>query len=572
MAGSDAGRRGQRAFVATVAVVLAVAVAGALPVAAMAASARRYAPLPGGSGLLGVHEARPLPHLGLVAGLALDYAADELVGETAAGPSARLIGHRVTSELGVGLGLFERVDILLSLPLYVLVSRIDVPGQPDERASGLGDLRVAPRVAIVRADGPGFGLGLVAEATFPTGRGDHFLSDGGVTVAPRVTLEWRFAGGTVIAANLGYRWREAAVVGDLTVDDAVLLGVGGEVPWGGAGLSVLAALDAAVGVGERGGEPTSPVSFHAGLRWRGPGGLAVTLGGGAGLDGGYGAPDVRVLLALAYGVPPLAPSAAPSAVSDAGQVATATEDGGPADPPGAGQPTDARPAVVGPADSAFAATFDAAVAADADRDGDGVGAGEDRCPDVPEDRDGFDDDDGCPDLDDDRDGVPDRFDRCPGEAEIVNGVEDDDGCPDEGAGAVTVGDGSLRLDQRVRFETGSDVLTPDSEALLDQVARVLRAHFEVRRVRIEGHTDDRGDREMNVDLSERRARRVLAYLVARGVEPWRLEAKGYGPKQPIAPNVTPDGRSRNRRVEFTILERLGPGERPAPASGTGGGA
>ena len=72
---------------------------------------------------------------------------------------------------------------------------------------------------------------------------------------------------------------------------------------------------------------------------------------------------------------------------------------------------------------------------DPDNDGDGIPDTIDKCPNEPEDKDGFQDDDGCPDPDNDGDGIPDEHDKCPNEPETFNGFEDDDGCPDEGQGA-----------------------------------------------------------------------------------------------------------------------------------------
>ena len=66
----------------------------------------------------------------------------------------------------------------------------------------------------------------------------------------------------------------------------------------------------------------------------------------------------------------------------------------------------------------------------ADADGDGILDANDKCPDEPEDRDGFEDEDGCPDVDNDRDGIPDVKDLCPNDPETVNGYQDEDGCPD----------------------------------------------------------------------------------------------------------------------------------------------
>ena len=79
----------------------------------------------------------------------------------------------------------------------------------------------------------------------------------------------------------------------------------------------------------------------------------------------------------------------------------------------------------------------------------------------------------------------------------------------------------------------------------------LPAH---KRVRVEGHTDDAGNREHNIDLSFRRAKAVVEYLKSRGVAPERLEYMGYGGTKPLADNRTPEGRALNRRVQFTLVD------------------
>jgi outer membrane protein OmpA-like peptidoglycan-associated protein len=91
--------------------------------------------------------------------------------------------------------------------------------------------------------------------------------------------------------------------------------------------------------------------------------------------------------------------------------------------------------------------------------------------------------------------------------------------------------------------------------LLDQVARLLASAKHVLKVRIAGHTDDRGNDKNNLELSKRRAASVLRHLVAHGVEPGRLESEGYGESQPIADNNSVEGRTQNRRVEFQVLEQ-----------------
>jgi outer membrane protein OmpA-like peptidoglycan-associated protein len=181
-----------------------------------------------------------------------------------------------------------------------------------------------------------------------------------------------------------------------------------------------------------------------------------------------------------------------------------------------------------------------------DSDNDGVSDDMDKCPLKAEDVDGFQDDDGCPDLDNDLDGILDADDQCPNEPETFNGYMDEDGCPDE-----------RPLEEKfvllgVNFESGSAALTPDSYGLLDQVAKSLKAYPEVR-IEILGHTDDVGNEQFNLDLSQRRAESVRQYLVNAGIAPSRIDAKGYGESMPIASNSTAAGRAENRRIEFKRL-------------------
>ncbi len=109
--------------------------------------------------------------------------------------------------------------------------------------------------------------------------------------------------------------------------------------------------------------------------------------------------------------------------------------------------------------------------------------------------------------------------------------------------------------RKINFATDSAEIQPESEALLTEIADVIIRHPELRRIEIQGHTDDRGRRRHNLDLSQRRAEAVRRWLIEHGVEPGRLEAKGYGPDKPLVPNITAANRARNRRVQFIILER-----------------
>jgi outer membrane protein OmpA-like peptidoglycan-associated protein len=222
-----------------------------------------------------------------------------------------------------------------------------------------------------------------------------------------------------------------------------------------------------------------------------------------------------------------------------------------------------------------------------DRDGDGIPDDVDKCPDDPEDFDGFEDTDGCPDLDNDKDGIPDKLDlcpndpedkdgfededgcpdpdndhdrildvndKCPNEPETYNGFEDEDGCPDKGM--VIVQRGKLEILDKIYFETDKDVIKEQSFPLLDAIAGTIKGHPEISLIEIQGHADERGDDEHNLDLTDRRAHSVMRALEDRGVELGRLKARGYGETKPICTQHNEECWSKNRRVEFIILKRV----------------
>lgn len=186
-----------------------------------------------------------------------------------------------------------------------------------------------------------------------------------------------------------------------------------------------------------------------------------------------------------------------------------------------------------------------------DHDADGVPDDRDQCPDRAEDRDGFEDDDGCPDIDDDRDEVLDIADKCRLEPETWNGYADDDGCPDALPTDVAQLEGVL---EGVRFRPGSAVMTRRARRVLDHVAAVLVRYPSVR-ARIIGHADNQGSTETNIDLSQRRAEAVKYYLVAKGVTETRLGAVGVGADAPLVQGTDAASRAKNRRIEFQIRRR-----------------
>lgn len=113
----------------------------------------------------------------------------------------------------------------------------------------------------------------------------------------------------------------------------------------------------------------------------------------------------------------------------------------------------------------------------------------------------------------------------------------------------------IDIKDSVYFETNRDVIKAESHSLLDEVAQLLRDHPELSRIRIEGHTDSRGDAAYNKDLSQRRAEAVRTYLIDKGVDADRMVAEGFGEEKPLRKEETPEAWSVNRRVDFFVVER-----------------
>ncbi|MEN9796545.1 MAG: hypothetical protein RL653_241, partial [Pseudomonadota bacterium] len=153
----------------------------------------------------------------------------------------------------------------------------------------------------------------------------------------------------------------------------------------------------------------------------------------------------------------------------------------------------------------------------------------------------------------DRDGIADASDTCVSEPETVNGYQDADGCPDV-APRIQFVNGKFDLREQVRFQTAKAIILEESFSLLDEAARLLNEHPEVKLIRVEGHTDSRGARAYNINLSANRAKAVVDALVKRGVDRKRLKSQGFGPDKPIDTNDTDEGMARNRRTEFYVVQ------------------
>ncbi len=203
------------------------------------------------------------------------------------------------------------------------------------------------------------------------------------------------------------------------------------------------------------------------------------------------------------------------------------------------------------ADTPRGATVDAK-GCPVDSDGDGVFDGLDQCANTPTGAKA--DAKGCP-TDEDGDGVVDGLDKCQGTAAGLR--VDAEGCPIEVTEKETelLDTGTIRL-QDVNFETGKADILPESYPALDVVGTVLRKWPELN-IQVGGHTDSRGSASYNQTLSESRAKAVLEYLLQKFPElkPEQFTTVGFGESKPLAPNNNQLNMAKNRRVEFTVMNR-----------------
>lgn len=506
-------------------------------------------------GIIDVEWGRTLRHLHFDVGLSLSYARNPVtVFSSSSGDRlGSLVQDRLGGALFGTLGLFDWVELGLEVPLVLYQGRpANQPGIAAEAvaalsAVGFGDLRLLPKVRLLQSDKHAIDLAVLLGFTLPTGFADEFRGDKTPTFSPELAVSRAFRGPR-LAANVGVTLRGATQYLSLIAEHELNFRMGagyrfkdiGKLPFeidvslAGA-MSLLSPLQR---FNQTALELRGQLSYEFSNLWQ------VFLGGGAGLSRGYGTPAFRVFAGVRFGhVKPAEPPA--SAPASAPAPAPAAK---PAPPPP-------------PKDS----------------DGDGLIDADDRCPNDAEDRDGFEDGDGCPDRDNDQDGVADAQDKCPltkGPAENKGCPDQDrdgdgvvdrlDNCPNEAGSAdnagckraqlVVVKGDRIDLKDAVYFDVGKDTIQKKSFNLLDNVAAVLLDHPEIQALQIDGHTDNKGNAAKNRALSSKRAEAVKRYLEGRGVDASRMNARGFGDSRPIAPNTTEKGRAKNRRVEFLIAQ------------------
>jgi OmpA family protein/ASPM-SPD-2-Hydin domain-containing protein/thrombospondin type 3 repeat protein len=522
-----------------------------------------------------------------VANAVVSYASNPLVLEAPdQGVHSTVVSRSMLMQIGGAYALLGRLELGAHLPLYQQSG--DAPMATNARpvkGTATGNLAVHLKARLLRAAGGAgaFTLGASAIAALPTATKDQFTGadqpEGRLLVLASFTpaaLDARIT----ISVNAGPVIRKQSSYENITQKSGAA--------WGG-GLSVRI-LDELWATAELFGETTpsadgqkpmtggappptalSAVEGLAGLTIKPDRRVSVGLAVGRGVTAAIGTPDLRGVLTVS-----IVPGAAPLA-----PIHPSVPDG---DADGDGIPDSVDQCPHDPEDKD--GFQDADGCPDPDNDHDGIPDAQDKCPLDPEDKDGFEDADGCPDPDNDHDGIPDKLDKCPNEPEDKDGFEDLDGCPDpdndhdgipdekdkcpnepetingfqDDDGCPDKGDSTIILSPD-KIETLDPIqftgikLARGATPLIEQVGATLRAHPEILRVRVTVHVQPTSDPDADQARTDKRAQAVRDWLVQWGVAPARLEVRGFGGSKPLVPPDQRGAAKLNERIEFIILER-----------------
>ncbi|WP_075005728.1 OmpA family protein [Stigmatella aurantiaca] len=521
-----------------------------------------------------------------------------------------LITHRTTAHLLAAYGLGGNLEVGLQVPVILSNEQGNLANTPFGTPEGglklgtplatfnIGVLSQSETIPVDLAAGVSMGL--------PLGSDKALARESGLRAIPRIMVG-RESEGFRTGFELGAALRPRVTIGAGESSEAYnTLRLGTSVATVGEGVRYEGNLLLNIPFG------TESLSAEAlaGVRSPMTNDVEVFAMGGMGFGGTLGTPDFRVILGAAYGGMPArcvaggkhAPAQCPDLDDDGDNVknrddSCPTEGGkvdtkgcplADADKDGVEDAADKCPQVAGTAsaqgcpdrdsdgvqdaeDKCPAAAGPAANQGCPDKDGDGIEDSADRCPTEagPAER------QGCPTKDADNDGVLDEQDSCPSEAGLPElkgcpakdadndtladhldncpneaGPVDNQGCPAKQKQLVAIRQDRIEIKEAVYFDSGKATIQARSNALLDQMAKLLNEHPEIVSVLIEGHTDNSGAADFNRTLSKQRADTVRDYLVKKGVATERLETQGFGPDRPVQPNTTSAGRTANRRVDF----------------------
>jgi OOP family OmpA-OmpF porin len=519
-----------------------------------------------------------------------------------------LVENFFTGTFSANLGLFNRLVVGLQLPLHLVSgpgpggsdgSLQPIAGYTPQSGGldyqGFGSLSLHAKLRLLPPTVTTWGLALIMQAGIPLSSGpSNFAGDPGVMLWPSIAAEWHPVSRFRMDLNLGYRLGlgTAARLVDTTYGSPVTAGLGMSVRVGPA-LDLVAEVYGGTYSNAMFGANTTPFEAVGGLKIFVVENSYLMLGAGRRITESDAGANLRAFVGFVF-EPSIGDRDGDGFRDDVDRCPDNPEDFDHfEDTDGCPEPDNDQDGIrdgddqcpLTPEDRDGEADEDGCPDRDNnDRDGDGILDNVDRCPDEPEDRDNFEDTDGCPDPDNDRDGILDRVDlcpndpedrdnfeddngcpdpdndhdripdvrdRCPNDPETYNAHEDEDGCPDQGVAVLE--ENTIRILQAINFETDSAQIRPESMPIIEAVAATLRSNDQIQLLQVQGHADERGPDDHNLQLTSDRAVSVVAALVQRGISADRLHAAGYGERCPVNPGRGPVAWAQNRRVVFLIL-------------------
>lgn len=478
-------------------------VAGARVGVAEGFDAQFYQAATSSSGFLTMESGNVLARGHLDVGASFDYARDPVVAADPMTGEPLMNGDVVANRLGLqlvaGYGALEALELGVAVPVVLAqdgdLTRVDA-GQ-SLATTATGDLRLFGKLKLW--SNANVRLATALDVTLPSGNEDSFTGSATASARPRLIAGWQSSGFDA-AFNIGYRVRGKSQVANLVIDDEVTVGIAASYEMAPKRLWLVGEGFLAIGV--FGEDHAVPAQVLLGVRgaitgpWRGQ--LAV----GEGLGTGYSTPAFQAIASVMYATELAARREVPRGPKDT-------------DSDGLFDPNDRCP--MEPEDKDAFQDDDGCP--DLDDDNDGIPDATDKCARVPEDLDGFEDGDGCPELDNDADGIPDATDKCALEPEDKDTFQDEDGCAEldnDSDGIVDVTDqcpivaevknGYLDEDgcpdelparikqftgviKGINFKVNSADLLPSSSKTLDKVVAVFK-EYPTLTIEVEGHTDD----------------------------------------------------------------------------------
>lgn len=531
-------------------------------------NAQNFRPTIDGRRTLWTDDATRGPHNQGMARILFHYTDDPLVYEFDDGEVIGLVENVVQADV-LAAYAYDRLRIGVDLPVYLYAA-----GNGNQEA-GLGDVAADAKVTLLDGENAPLNIALNGRLSLPTNTVATALGDPTVGWEVAAIVDRSF-GPVMLAANLGTRGGPKTELENIEVNDAFLFrtGMGYELVEETAGLSAELAGRVNFVQSNGGGTPAEWLVGGYGYAYDN---LTVRGGFGSGFTAGLGAPDFRLMIGVGW---------------------EPRGERKPKDTDLDGITDDIDACIEEPEDMDQFEDTDGCP--DFDNDGDGILDVADKCPLKPEDIDGWKDDEGCPDPNTDvkmsvvdADGATLDLAKATlrkGDAVIERGgsmlekklepgtytlsgvagtyvnneltFEVINGPPQAFVLAlekqknvkIVVSRDRIDLKDTINFETAKAVIKSDSFDLLDQAVTILQDYPEIRKLRVEGHTDSRGSASYNLELSKKRAASVMQYFIDKGVDAERLLSEGYGEERPLDSAKTQDAYAKNRRVDFFILD------------------